>query len=187
MNGLDIRIQSVGLVLKHCRVHSVQFSIGSVQCCINISNEVPCGGTFLVFKELSEAECDAAFSGIIRVWLLSERRGNVGVGTSANPISLNRDVYSLLPSSNLTDTFTVLSGIDTKISLQYQTEGKPDIELGDVLVSLRLYSLALVKECPHKCVSPVTEKERWCLHVNCSDSESSSNCFAFLLYCYTVL
>jgi hypothetical protein len=147
MNGLDIRIQSVGLVLKHCRVHSVQFSIGSVQCCINISNEVPCGGTFLVFKELSEAECDVAFSGIIRLWLLSERRGNVGVGTSANHISLNRDVYSL-------------SGIDAKISLQYQTEGKPDIELGDVLVSLRLYSLALVKECPHKCISPVTEKER---------------------------
>lgn len=162
MNGIDVRIRPIDLILKHCRVHSVQFSFGSIRCCINITNENPCGGTFLVFKELSEADAEMAFRGEIQLTLLSERRGNVGTGVSCNTVALDSNVHSLQPASaGLTDTFTLLSGAESEISIVYETEGKPNIELGKFLVSIRLYALALVKDCPHKCASPRTEKERY--------------------------
>lgn len=161
MNGLDVRIQCADLVLKQCRIHSVQILFGSIRCCINITNEAPYGGTFLVFKQLTETESEAALSGPIYVTLLSERRGNIGTGTSSEPVTLTPDMNSLRTSTPLTETFTMLSGADSEIPLVYETSGKPTIELGKAVVSIRLYALALVKECPHKCSSPHTEKERY--------------------------
>jgi hypothetical protein len=160
MNGLDVRIEPVNLVLKHCRIHTAQVSLGSFQCCVNVTNESARGGTFLLFSAIPEADEEAATSGRVTVSLLSELQGVVGTGHS-DVIKLQQSVDGGVVQNNLTRTFTLRGGLDTVIALQHKTEGKPDIELGSMRVTIRLYSLALVKECVHTCQSPETEKERY--------------------------
>ena len=160
MNGLDIRITPIDLVLKHCRVHTVQLTFGSIRACISITNEAAFGGTFLIFKELSPLEADAVLRGNISISLLSEKRGVVGIGKGSN-ISLPLLENFIPAAAELSPTFTLLGETTAEIALIHEVPGKTNLELGSMQVELKFYSLALVKECPHKCLSPVTEKERF--------------------------
>lgn len=159
MNGLDVRVSPHNLVLKHCRIHGVQLDFGSIRCCINVVNEHAFGGTFLLFKSLSEQAPGTLLSGKAYITLLSEHRGVIGVGDS-DELELSTNLSELHQTDPLPQTFTLLSGIDTEIPLIYKTSGKPDIDLGSIRLALRLYSLVLVKECPHTSTSFSTDKER---------------------------
>ena len=163
MNGLDVRITDLDLVLKKCKISSFQFNFGAVSCCISTTNDSSPGGTFLVFKSPCDEDINNAFNGPICVSLISTNRGVIGKGKSPDITFSSQSKQSGFLAA-LSPSFQQIGHLETNIVISHEEKDKPDLLLGSIKIVLSLYSLALVKECPHQVQEnqqTETDKERY--------------------------